>query len=95
MGLRFRLPDGTGDVPADVAARRLGLSRQQFMKVLPDLVNRGFPRADPTTGNYDLEAIDAWRRSRNPQLFQLTASLSPLHPTNAVIKERLARMRGG
>ena len=32
---------------------------------LPGLLARGFPAADATTGNYDLDAIDLWRRQRH------------------------------
>ena len=57
------------DVPAVKAARRLHLSEHEFRQKLPDLIRRGFPEADPTTGMFDLEAIDEWRRRRNPHLF--------------------------
>src|SRR5215469_1312724 len=47
----------------------MGLSLDAFRDALPELVARGFPQADETTGNFDLDAIDAWRRNRNPHLF--------------------------
>ena len=65
MTQRFKLPPG-GDVPRDVAARRIALSPAEFDKALPALLARGFPPPDPTTGNFDLDAIDRWRRSRHP-----------------------------
>ncbi len=71
---RPRISVGLGDVPAYAAARRMGLTEGDFTVALPELLKRGFPSADPTTGNYDLEAIDEWRRRRhrglyaNPQL---------------------------
>src|SRR5262245_13867591 len=68
MAPRFKLPPG-GDVPPVTAARRMGLSLDAFRDVLPDLCARGFPQADETTGNFDLDAIDTWRRTRNPHLF--------------------------
>ena len=68
MAPRFKLPPG-GDVPPVTAARRMGLSLDAFGELLPDLVARGFPQADETTGNFDLDAIDTWRRARNPHLF--------------------------
>jgi hypothetical protein len=68
MTLRFKLPSG-GDVPPIAAARRMGLSLDAFGDALPELVARGFPQADETTGNFDLDAIDVWRRTRNPHLF--------------------------
>jgi hypothetical protein len=33
------------------------------------LLARGFPPPDETTGNYCLEAVDAWRLRRYPHLF--------------------------
>lgn len=65
MTMRFKLPPG-GDVPPAVAARRLGLSLEQFQDALPDLQRRTppFPSPDPTTGNFDLDAIDRWNGSK-------------------------------
>ena len=57
------------DVPATQAARRLGKSLTDFEALLPRLIGRGFPEPDPDTGNFDLDAIDAWRRTRHPHLF--------------------------
>jgi hypothetical protein len=47
----------------------MGLSLDAFREALPELVSRGFPQADETTGNFDLDAIDAWRRARHPHHF--------------------------
>lgn len=63
MTLRFKLPPG-GDVPPVVAARRLGLSLEAFNLQIETLISRGFPPADPTTGNFDLDAIDKWSKRR-------------------------------
>ena len=97
MTLRFKLPPG-GDVPPVVAARRLGLSLDQFKQALPGLLARAppFPAPDPSTGNYDLDAIDAWRRARYPQLFPdcLTVTGSA-RDAKDVVAERVARIRGG
>lgn len=68
MSPRFKLPAG-GDVSPDAAARRMGITRHAFDQALELLIARGFPAPDPTTGNFDLDAIDAWRRARNPHLF--------------------------
>jgi hypothetical protein len=65
--MRFRVEPR--DVPCPIAARRLGKTEAEFEALLPNLVARGFPRPDPDTGNFDLDAIDAWRRSRHPHLF--------------------------
>lgn len=51
-------------VPAIKAARRLHLTLPEFERILPKLLARGFPRADPDIGNYDLKAIDAWLDSQ-------------------------------
>jgi hypothetical protein len=70
--MRFRIPPG--DIPIEQAARRLGLSVERFRHLSPDLIARGFPSADETTGNYSLDAIDEWRRRRYPRLFKLSKS---------------------
>lgn len=93
MTIRFKLPPG-GDVPATVAARRMGLALENFRATLPGLLARGFPPPDPTTGNFDLDAIDVWRRARYPHLSTLTPP-SPLRDASAVVLERVARMRSG
>jgi hypothetical protein len=54
------------------AARRLHLTPGDFQQKLPELFDRGFPRPDPTTGMFDLETFDQWRRSRYPRIFRLT-----------------------
>ena len=43
--MRFRVEPR--DVPAEAAARRLGLSVAVFKEKLPDLYRRGFPKPDP------------------------------------------------
>jgi hypothetical protein len=96
MTLRFKLPPG-GDVPPVTAARRMGLSLDAFRNALPELVARGFPRADETTGNFDLDAIDTWRCPRNPHLFPDCLDLSENPPTwpmtahdaNDVIRQKI------
>lgn len=64
MPLRFRLPPG-GDVPPITAARRMGMTLAEFTAALPSLLARGFPPLDPTTGRFDLDAIDEWRARRH------------------------------
>jgi hypothetical protein len=95
MTLRFKLPPG-GDVPPVVAARRVGLALDEFREALPQLIARGFPPADTTTGNFDIDAIDEWRRRRFPHLYE--GRLTP--PATArdakdVVRERVARLRSG
>lgn len=96
MTLRFKLPPG-GDIPADVAARRMGCSSEEFSKRLDQLRARGFPAPDPDTGKFDLEAIDKWRRARHPQLFpddKVTVG-STAQDANKVLRSRLTGNRGG
>jgi hypothetical protein len=73
--MRFRIEPR--DIPAVIAARRLGLSVEQFQEQLPALLQRGFPAPDETTGNFCLEAIDQWRIRRFPQLFPVPAIEGP------------------
>jgi hypothetical protein len=54
------LPVDPRDVPAEKAARRLHPMPADFQAKLPELMVRGFPRPDPTTGMFDLTAIDEW-----------------------------------
>jgi hypothetical protein len=83
-----------GDVPPEKAARRLHLSLRRFEEVLPDLLIRGFPAADPTTGMYDLEAIDLWRKSRHQPESSLTTRPVARNAKD-VIRARLAGTRNG
>lgn len=73
--VRFRVDPG--DVPPEIAARRLGLPLDQFQQKLPELLQRGFPAPDLTTGNFDLAAVDMWRQRRFPHLFSSSASDAP------------------
>lgn len=66
MGMRRpHIQIDPGDVPPALAARRMGLSEADFLIALPELLKRGFPEPDETTGNFDLTAIDEWRRQRH------------------------------
>lgn len=95
MALRFHLPPG-GDVPPVVAARRIGITLERFVEVLPELLQQRFPPANPVTGNYCLEAIDAWRRSFHPQL-QPNGLTPAIRARDArdVVRERMAGRNGG
>lgn len=95
MTQRFKLPPG-GDVPPMTAARRLAMTLEAFREKLPRLLCRGFPAPDPDTGNFDLDAIDQWRRTRNPHLFhtQLTPP-STARDAKDVVRQRIEGMRGG
>ena len=96
MTMRYKLAPGSGDCPPIAAARVLWLTLEEFQAKLPELRGRGFPAPDPTTGNYDMDAINAWRRLRNPQVFgdRLTP-LTTARDARDVVAERVARIRGG
>jgi hypothetical protein len=70
--MRFHVPPR--DVPAQIAARRLGKSLFGFETILPNLIARGFPKPDPDTGNFDLSAIERWCDHRHPHLFEVLTS---------------------
>src|SRR5262249_19908154 len=57
------------DAPPAVAARKLGLTLEQFSEMLPLLLVRGFPPIDKTADRFDLKGIDRWQDARYPQLF--------------------------
>lgn len=61
--VRFRVEPR--DIAPDKAARLLGLTHAAFRDALPRLALRGFPAADPDTGNYDRKAIEAWMDLRS------------------------------
>lgn len=82
--MRFRVDPG--DIPPDKAARRLGLTLDRFVELLPRLLSRGFPSSDPDTGNYDLDAIDAWRAARH------TRAVQTVQHSGGQVAARLAAM---
>lgn len=89
MTIRFHVDPR--DVPPEKAARRLGLTLEQFTDLLPRLLSRGFPPSDPDTGNYDLDAIDMWRAARHRRLLSNT---SPMDQPTGLVASRLERLRG-
>jgi hypothetical protein len=90
--MRFRTEPR--DVPPEAAARRLGKTFAEFDAALPDLVARGFPQADPTTGNFDLAAIDRWCDARHPHLFGGAAAMQA-RDAKDVVRDRLAKLKAG
>jgi hypothetical protein len=66
----FHIPrPAMGDAPAIDAAKLMGLTRPDFEKELPQLLRRGFPAPDVTTGLFDLDAIVKWREQRFPYVY--------------------------
>lgn len=84
-----------GDVSVADAAHRLGLSLNRFLELRTALERRGFPLPDPTTGLYDIDAIDVWRRSRNPHLYDLTGAPQAMDARAGEVERRLRAFRGG
>jgi hypothetical protein len=90
--MRFRIEPR--DVPPEVAARRLGKTLAEFNAAMPDLGARGFPQADPTTGNFDLAAIDRWCDARHPHLFGGAAAMQA-RDAKDVVQDRLTKLKAG
>jgi hypothetical protein len=90
--MRFRVEPR--DVPPQLAARRLGMSIEQFNAALPNLIARGFPKPDPDSGNIDLSAIDRWCDARHPHLFGGGTTMQA-RDASTVAQERIAAMRRG
>jgi hypothetical protein len=72
------------------AARRLHLTVDEFRAMLPNLIARGFPSPDPTTGHFYLPAIDKWMEARSG----LTAANLERDDSN-IIDQRLERLPWG
>lgn len=88
--IRFRVD--ARDVPPAVAAKKLGLDLEKFERLLPELLaKRKFPAPDPTTGNFDLKAIDAWQDQRHNS--QLLAGFGK--DSSTTTRDRLRLMGGG
>jgi hypothetical protein len=79
----------TGDITPAEAADQMRLTLAAFTVCLPSLLDRGFPPADPTTGNYALDAITVWRQARFGRLFPAAPRLT------MVAKARDAREKLG
>jgi hypothetical protein len=93
--VRFRV-DPRG-VPPVKAARRLGITLAAFEAKSAELYARGFPQPDPTTGNYDLVAIDAWMDRQQPLLGGSGALTDrpPARNAQEVFGERARRVLNG
>jgi hypothetical protein len=85
----IRYPVEPRDIPASKAARRMHLTLEDFRAKLPELLKRGFPAADPTTGMFYLLAIDQWMAARHG----LTGERNS--PDDSEIDRRLERAWGG
>lgn len=88
--MRFRVEPR--DIPAEHAARRLGMTVAKFGEVRDNLIARGFPKPDPDTGNFDSVAIDRWCDTRHPHLF---ASREPMtaRDSRMVAPDRIEAMK--
>lgn len=96
---RRRTPLPLGDGPEADAARIMGLRLAEFRDLRPRLHRRGFPLPDQDTGLFDLDAICAWRQTRNPHLFTASkkdglTSIRPARDATEVMSERMGAGRG-
>jgi hypothetical protein len=80
------------DVPTEMAAKRLGKTLAEFNASLPNLIARGFPSADPDTGNFDLRAIDRWCDARHAHLFG-DNSVMEARDASRVAKQRIETLK--
>lgn len=75
--IRFKLDPAYA--PPEKIARLLSLTIGQFDGCKARLYARGFPVPDETTGMYDIEAVERWRKRQRPDLYpELTISATPL-----------------
>jgi len=65
--VRFRLDPVYA--PPEKIARLMSLTPAQFANCCPRLYARGFPVPDETTGMYDIEAVQRWRKRQRPDLY--------------------------
>jgi hypothetical protein len=86
-----RIPE-RGDIPPASVAELLGLTVADFERLLPQLHQRNFPKPDPTTGNFCVEAVDKWRLGRHPKLFPMLTAAPTAIQADIVFDERLRRM---
>lgn len=84
-----------GDGSLAQAGRLLNLSEADMRSKLPALIARGFPEPDDTTGMIDLDAVQQWRRLRNPSLFGISGQQSAALDAGAVVGARVKRMFDG
>jgi hypothetical protein len=89
MSKRFQIVQGDGSEKA--AAQRMGMTLDAFRAALPDLYARGFPKPDPTTDNFDLDAIDTWRRLRHAHLYGGREEFGA-RDASTVVADRLAAL---
>ena len=92
--IRFRIDPR--DVPAEKVARLLHLTPAEFHEKEQALYDRGFPKPDPTTGMFDMFAVDAWMDARHP-LTRRDSLTDAREPRNAqeVFGDRARRLRDG
>jgi hypothetical protein len=91
MTRRFQIVQG--DASEKAAAQRMGIATLEAFRIaLPKLIARGFPKPDPDTGNFDLDAIDTWRRLRHSHLYGGREEFAA-RDASSVVQDRLAALR--
>ena len=93
---RIRYRVDPRDAPPEKVARRLHLTLLEFQAKLAALYDRGFPKPDPTTGMFDMAAVDAWMDARHP-LTRGRSLTDATEPRNAeeVFGDRARRLLDG
>ena len=91
---RIRFAVQPRDIPAEKAARRLHLTLPEFDLVREELFARGFPPPDPTTGMFDLVAIDSWMNGRSNLVESLTLEPKP-RDARDISKDRMEQLNNG
>ncbi|WP_428515122.1 hypothetical protein [Roseovarius sp.] len=66
------------------AAKRLGMSKDQFLRKRDNLESEGFPKRDPLTNYYHKADVDAWIDHRRRIPDALTDAISGIKPRTEV-----------
>jgi hypothetical protein len=92
--IRFRIDPRC--VPPGKVARWLHVTLAEFDERKGELFARGFPRPDPTTGTYDLKALEACQDAQSA-LAPAPSAVGDPAPVNAsdVFRDRMARLTDG
>jgi hypothetical protein len=95
-GEKIRYRVDPRDVPPAKVARRLHLTLAEFEAKKVEMFARGFPAPDPTTGMYDLRAIDAWMDARSSLVHrQALTNTRPLLDSREVFGDRARKLLDG
>lgn len=83
------------DIPPEKVARLLHQTPDEFEARKAALFDRGFPQPDPTTGMYDMVAINAWMDQRHRLTSGASTERQTARNTAEVAAERQRRLLNG